>query len=132
MSTKSKSRHISWIFFIESLLDGFPPAQSRLESRVTLKSPPIMILFSLLTTKFSIALFKLLKNRHCSCTLLGAFGSVGRSVFPLFIGFVYSEIVAFCRCLCTRLWSLCFRRSLRCGKRCSHCFAGCLFRSARR
>ena len=28
-------------------------------------------------------------------------------VFPLFIGFVYSVIVVFCRCLCTRLSSLC-------------------------
>ena len=54
-----------------------------------------------------------------------------QSVFPLFIGFVYSVIVVFCRCLCTRLWSLCWWRCLRCAKRCS-LLRGCLLRSARR
>ena len=48
-------------------------------------------------------------------------------VFPLFIGFVYSVIVVFGRCLCTRLWSLCWRRYLRCAKRCSLCFAVVFF-----
>ena len=54
-----------------------------------------------------------------------------QSVFPLFIGFVYNVIVVFCRCLCTRLWSLCWRRCLRCAKRCS-LLRGCLLRFARR
>ena len=35
------------------------------------------------------------------------FWNCRRSVFPLFIDFVYSVIVVFCRYLCTRLWSLC-------------------------
>ena len=39
-----------------------------------------------------------------------------QSVFPLFIGFVCYVIVVFCRCLYTRLWSLCWRRCLRCAK----------------
>ena len=45
--------------------------------------------------------------------------------------FVYSVIIAFCRCFRTRLWSLCWRRCLRCAKRCS-LLRGCLLRSARR
>ena len=33
-------------------------------------------------------------------------------MFPLFIGFVCSVIVVFCRCVCTCLRSLCWRRCL--------------------
>ena len=46
-----------------------------------------------------------------------------QSVFPLFIRFICSVIVVFFRCFCTCLWSLCWRRCLRCVKRFSLCFA---------
>ena len=48
-------------------------------------------------------------------------------VFPLLISFVYSVIVVFCRYICTRLWSPCWRRCLHCAKRCSLCFVVVVF-----
>ena len=46
-----------------------------------------------------------------------------QSVFLLFIGFVCSVVVMFCRYLCSCLWSLCWLCCLRCAKRCSLSFA---------
>ena len=48
-------------------------------------------------------------------------------MFRLFIVSVYSVIEVFCRCLCTRLWSLCWRRCLHCAKQRSLCFAVVFF-----
>ena len=53
------------------------------------------------------------------------------SVFPLFINFVYNVIVVFRRCLCRRLWLLCWRRCFHCAKQCS-LLHGCLLWSASR